>query len=42
MNFLAERSWRAAVFAGNPIWDDLRDNPRFAGLVRRVEASKLD
>ncbi len=39
---VADRSSRPQVLSVNPIWDDLRDDPRFAGLVRRVEESKLD
>jgi TolB-like protein/Flp pilus assembly protein TadD len=37
-----ERSTRAGLFSVNPIWDDLRDDPRFADLIKRVEASKMD
>lgn len=39
---VVERSSRPLVFSVNPIWDDLRDDSRFAGLVRRVAESKLD
>lgn len=39
---VAERASRAAQYSTNPIWDDLRDDPRFADLVKRVEASKMD
>ncbi len=39
---VAERASRPQVFSINPIWDDLRDDPRFAELVRRVEAAKMD
>jgi serine/threonine-protein kinase len=39
---VAERASRAAQYATNPIWDDLRDDPRFGALVRKVEQSKLD
>ena len=39
---VADRSSRPQVFSISPIWDDLRDDPRFAELVRRVEASKLN
>ncbi|MEO6333944.1 MAG: tetratricopeptide repeat protein [Pyrinomonadaceae bacterium] len=37
-----ERGSRPQLFSLNPIWDDLRDDPRFAELVRRVEAAKMD
>ena len=39
---VTERSPRPALFAVISIWDDLRDDPRFAELVRRVEAAKRD
>ncbi len=39
---VAERASRPAQYSVNPIWDDLRDDPRFAALVRKVEQSKLD
>jgi len=39
---VAERTSRPTMFSVNPLWDDLRDEPRFADLVRRVEASKMD
>jgi Flp pilus assembly protein TadD len=39
---VAERASRPQVFSINPIWDDLRDDPRFAELVRRVEAAKME
>ena len=39
---LAERSSRPQVLSVNPIWDDLRADPRFADVVRRVELAKLD
>ncbi|HEY6120640.1 MAG TPA: hypothetical protein VIV66_11820 [Pyrinomonadaceae bacterium] len=39
---VAERASRPAQYATNPVWDDLRVDPRFAALVRKVEQSKLD
>ena len=39
---IIERGSRPPLFSINPIWDDLRDDPRFADLVRRVEAAKMD
>lgn len=39
---VAQRASRAAQYSTNPIWDDLRDEPRFVDLVKRVEASKMD
>ncbi len=39
---VAERASRPASFSVSSNWDDLRDDPRFAELVRRVEASKLE
>ena len=39
---IAERSSRVPTLKVNSTWDDLRDDPRFAELVRRVETSKLD
>ncbi len=39
---VAERASRPAQYSVNPIWDDLRDDPRFDELIRRVEASKMD
>lgn len=38
---ISERNSRPPVFAFNPLWDDFRDDPRFALLIKRVEASKL-
>ncbi|MCC6329453.1 MAG: tetratricopeptide repeat protein [Acidobacteria bacterium] len=37
-----ERASRPAVFSVNPVWDDLREDPRFAEVLRRVEAGKMD
>ncbi len=39
---IAERDARPPLFSINPIWDELRDDPRFTDLVRRVEAAKTD
>jgi len=39
---VAERGGRAPSFAVHPMWDDLRDDPRFDALIRKVEQSKLD
>jgi TolB-like protein/Tfp pilus assembly protein PilF len=39
---VSERTPRPPLFSVNPTFDDLRDDPRFQDLVRRVEASKLD
>ncbi|MGD9630398.1 MAG: tetratricopeptide repeat protein [Pyrinomonadaceae bacterium] len=39
---IAERGSRLSVLSFNPIWDDLREEPRFTELVRRVEASKME
>jgi TolB-like protein/Tfp pilus assembly protein PilF len=39
---VADRASRSAQYATNPVWDDLRDDPRFAALILKVERSKLD
>ncbi|MBL8185120.1 MAG: tetratricopeptide repeat protein [Blastocatellia bacterium] len=39
---VAERASRPIVFSLFVIWDDLRDDPRFAALIRKVEQSRLD
>ena len=32
-----ERDWQIAVLSINPIWDDLRSDPRFTNLLRRID-----
>ena len=39
---ISDRTARSRYFAISPIWDDFRNDPRFAELVKRVEASKMD
>ena len=39
---IADRASRPPQIAVSPAWDDLRDDPRFAELVRRVQSSKMD
>ena len=39
---IAERNSRAFSFGVNPIWDDFRNDPRFAELIKRVEMSKME
>ena len=39
---IAERNSRPPLFAVNPIFDDLRDDPRFAVLIQKVEAARID
>lgn len=39
---VTERTPRPSLFSVNPLWDDLRDDPRFADLLRKVEQAKLD
>jgi hypothetical protein len=39
---VTERSPRPALFSVNPVWDDLRDDPRFPELLRRIALAKTD
>jgi TolB-like protein/Tfp pilus assembly protein PilF len=39
---MAERNGRCPLFAVNPVFDDLRDDPRFTVLIDRVAASGFD
>lgn len=39
---VADRASRSPQYSVNPMWDDLRDDPRFAALVKKIEQSKLD
>jgi TolB-like protein/Tfp pilus assembly protein PilF len=39
---IAERASRPIVLSLSPIWDDLRDDPRFDALLRKVEQGKMD
>ena len=39
---ITERASRPPLYAISTVWDDLRDDPRFAELIRRVEAAKME
>jgi adenylate cyclase len=39
---VAERSPRTPLFSVNPLFDDLRDDPRFQDLLHRIELAKID
>ncbi len=39
---IAERGPRVLSFGADPRWDDIRDDPRFAELIKRVEMLKMD
>jgi hypothetical protein len=37
-----ERSPRPPLFSVNPVFDDLRDDPRFQDLLHRIALAKTD
>ena len=39
---VATRASRPPLFSVNPVYDDLRDDPRFQDIVHRISVSKLD
>ena len=39
---IADRGPRVLSFGTDPRWDDVRDDPHFAELVKRVEVLKMD
>lgn len=39
---VTERTPRPPLFSVNPVFDDLRDDPRFQGLLHRIELAKSD